>query len=82
MSDANVVRVVLGLVVAIVLILLLVTRTKVHVFLAMIIGALSAGLVAGLPPAQVLSAITSGFGGTLGSIGIIIGFGVMMGAIF
>lgn len=82
MPDANVLRVIIGLVVAIVLILLLVTKTKVHVFLAMIIGALAAGIVAGLPPANVLNAITSGFGGTLGSIGIIIGFGVMMGAIF
>lgn len=82
MTDANVLRVVIGLVVAIGLILYLVTRTKVHVFPSMIIGALIAGLVAGLPPADVLSAIQSGFGGTLGSIGIIIGFGVMMGAIF
>ena len=30
----------------------------------------------------IINSITSGFGGTLGSIGIIIGFGVMMGQIF
>jgi GntP family gluconate:H+ symporter len=30
----------------------------------------------------IVNSITSGFGGTLGSIGIIIGFGVMMGQIF
>ncbi len=82
MGDVNVIRVVIGLVVAIGLILYMVTRTKIHVFPAMIIGALAAGLVAGLPSAEVLGAIKSGFGGTLGSIGIIIGFGVMMGAIF
>ena len=82
MGDVNVVRVVIGLAVAIVLILYFVTRTKIHVFPAMIIGALAAGLLAGLPPADVLNSIKSGFGGTLGSIGIIIGFGVMMGAIF
>lgn len=82
MADVNVVRVVIGLVVAIGLILYLVTRTKIHVFPSMIIGALAAGLLAGLPPADVLNSIKSGFGGTLGSIGIIIGFGVMMGALF
>jgi gluconate:H+ symporter, GntP family len=82
MADVQVIRVVIGLTIAIGLILFLVTRTKVHVFPSMIIGALAAGLVSGLPSAQVLSAIQSGFGGTLGSIGIIIGFGVMMGAIF
>jgi GntP family gluconate:H+ symporter len=82
MTDANVVRVVVGLAVSIGVILLLVTRTKVHVFPSMIIGALIAGIVAGLPPTEVLNAISSGFGGTLGSIGIIIGFGVMMGTLF
>ena len=30
----------------------------------------------------IINSITTGFGGTLGSIGIIIGFGVMMGQIF
>ena len=82
MGDVNVVRVIIGLIIAIGVILYLVTRTKVHVFPAMIIGAVAAGLIAGLPSATVLDSIKSGFGGTLGSIGIIIGFGVMMGAIF
>ncbi len=82
MGDIDVIRVVIGMVIAIVFILYLVTRTKVHVFPAMIIGALVAGLISGLPSADVLNAIKSGFGGTLSSIGIIIGFGVMMGAIF
>jgi GntP family gluconate:H+ symporter len=82
MNDVNVIRVIIGLVVAIGLILYFVTRTKIQVFLAMIVGSVAAGLIAGLPAAQVLAAIKSGFGGTLGSIGIIIGFGVMMGAIF
>ncbi len=82
MSDVNVIRVIIGLAVAIAMILYFVTKTKIHVFLAMIIGSVAAGLISGLPPANVLAAIKDGFGSTLGSIGIIIGFGVMMGAIF
>ncbi|PKL14422.1 MAG: gluconate permease [Spirochaetae bacterium HGW-Spirochaetae-8] len=82
MSDVSVVRVIIGLVVAIGLILYFVTRTKIQVFLAMIIGSVIAGLISGLPAAEVINAIKSGFGSTIGSIGIIIGFGVMMGAIF
>jgi len=82
MGDVNVLRVIIGLAVAIIVILFFVTRTKIHVFPAMIIGAIAAGLIAGLAPTDVLNAVKSGFGGTLGSIGIIIGFGVMMGAIF
>ena len=48
----------------------------------MIIAAVVIGLVGGMPAADVPKSIISGFGGTLGSIGIIIGFGVMMGQIF
>ena len=82
MTDVNVMRVIIGLVVAIGFILFMVMKTKVHVFPAMIIGAIVAGLVAGLPSVDVVNTVKSGFGGTIGSIGIIIGFGVMMGAIF
>ena len=82
MTDVNVARVVIGLVVAMAIIIVTVTKTKIHVFPAMLIGAVAAGLVAGMPSADVMSNIISGFGGTIGSIGIIIGFGVMMGAIF
>ena len=82
MGDVSVVRVVIGLAVAIGMIFWFVTKTKIHVFLAMIMGSVFAGLIAGLAPSAVMTAIKNGFGGALGSIGIIIGFGVMMGAIF
>jgi len=48
----------------------------------LIIAAAVTGLVGGMPSNDVLSSISKGFGNTLGSIGIIIGFGVMMGEIF
>lgn len=81
-----------GLLVAIALLIFLVLKTKVHAFLALIIAAVVAGVVGGMPMQDlllddgktlgVINAIKTGFGGTLGSIGIIIGFGVMMGQIF
>ena len=82
MADVNVVRVIIGLAVAIVAILIFVTRTKVHVFPAMIISCFLAGLIGGLPSEAVIDSVKKGFGGTVGGIGIIIGFGVMMGSIF
>ncbi|MHC1691452.1 MAG: GntP family permease [Sphaerochaetaceae bacterium] len=82
MEDVSVIRALIGLAVAIGLIFYFVTRTKIHVFLAMIIGSVLAGLIIGLPTNAIITAIKNGFGGTLGSIGIIIGFGVMMGSIF
>lgn len=81
-TDVNIVRVIIGLVVSIGIIFYLSSKTKVHVFVAMIFGSVLAGLVIGLPVNKITASIKAGFGGTLGSIGIIIGLGVMMGAIF
>jgi gluconate transporter len=51
------------------------------VLIAMLIAACIAGLIGGLSVDETMSAISKGFGGTLGGIGIVIGLGVMMGAI-
>lgn len=68
-----------GLVLAVALLLLLVLRTKIHAVLALVAAAAVAGLVGGMAPDQVVASITSGFGSTLSTIGLVIGFGVMMG---
>ena len=73
---------IIGLLVAIALLIVLILKTKVPPFLALIIAAVTVGLIGGMDPNAIPGSITSGFGGTLGSIGIIIGFGVMMGQIF
>lgn len=72
----------IGLFIGLVILILLILKTKIHVFLALIISACIIGLIGGMPANDVVTAITDGFGGTLGSIGIIIGFGVMMGQVF
>ncbi|MFC4355540.1 GntP family permease [Chryseomicrobium palamuruense] len=71
----------LGLVLGVTVLILLVLKTKIHAFLALIIAASITGLVGGMAPLAVADAISLGFGNTLASIGIIIGFGVMMGRI-
>jgi gluconate:H+ symporter, GntP family len=72
---------VFGLVVAVCVLIFLVLRTKVHPLIAMICAACIAGVVAGMSVESTLNAITKGFGATLGTIGIVIGLGVMMGRI-
>src|SRR5687768_5336 len=47
----------------------------------MIIAACIAGISGGMSTSETVDAITRGFGSTLGSIGIVIGLGVMMGRI-
>lgn len=72
---------IIGLIIGVVLLISLVLKTKIHAFLALVIAASVAGIVGGLGPLEVSNTISQGFGSTLGSIGIVIGFGVMMGAI-
>lgn len=75
-------QMIVALIIGIVLLILLILKTKVHTFLALILAATVIGLLGGMVPGEIPTAIINGFGGTLGSIGIIIGFGVMMGQIF
>lgn len=85
-------RMLIGLAIGIAVLIFLVLKTKVQAFLALIICTVIVGVVGGMPLVNItledgktfgiVNSITSGFGGTLGSIGIIIGFGVMMGQIF
>lgn len=70
-----------GLVIAVFVLVLLVLRTRVHPLIAMIAAASIAGLTGGMSLSETLDSVTSGFGATLSSIGIVIGLGVMMGRI-
>src|SRR5699024_3350417 len=53
----------------------------IHVFLALLIAAVMTGIIGGMSPEDTIGTISSGFGSTLASIGIIIGLGIMMGKI-
>jgi gluconate:H+ symporter, GntP family len=78
--DAN--QMLIGLVVGVIVLIVLVTMTKVPAFVAIILAAMLVALVGGVPGGTIPGMISGGFGGTLGTIGIIIGFGVIMGQIF
>ncbi|WP_297280906.1 GntP family permease [uncultured Anaerococcus sp.] len=75
-------RIIIALIVGLILLIGLIMKTKIHTFLALIITALFIGIAGGMEWEDAIESVTGGFGGTLGSIGIIIGFGVMMGQVF
>lgn len=72
---------VFALIVGIALLIFLVVKSKIQAFPALIISAIVIGLLSGLAPLDTLKAVTSGFGNTLTSIGIVIGLGCIMGQI-
>lgn len=90
------IRMMLGLVIGIAVMIFLVSKTKVHTFIALLTACVISGIIGGMPLVNtttvlsdgttqtvtgIVTAIKDGFGNTLKSTGIIIGLGVMMGGI-
>ena len=71
---------ILFLILAVVVIILLTTRLRIHPFLALFIVSIGYGLSVGMPYSKIILSINDGFGSTLGKIGIIIFLGVIIGA--
>ncbi len=72
---------VLILLVLVAFIVLATTWLKLHPFLALLLAALLAGFAYGLPSADILKTVATGFGGILGYIGIVIVLGTIIGVI-
>jgi GntP family gluconate:H+ symporter len=64
---------------AIALIVVLITKLKLHPFLALILGSLVLGLTAGMPGDKLIKSFSSGVGSTVASVGVLIALGAMLG---
>lgn len=64
---------------AVALLLFLIIKVKLHAFIALVLVSLLTALAAGIPVADVPSALSFGFSNTLGSVALLVGFGVMIG---
>ena len=64
---------------AVVLLIVLIGRFKLHPFVVLISVSLGLGLVAGMPLGTVVKAFQDGVGGVLGFIAIVVGLGTMLG---
>lgn len=69
----------LDAVVTIIGLIVLITKFKVHPFIALIIAAGFLGLTSGMPVDKIIKAFQDGFGGVLGFVGIILALGTMLG---
>jgi GntP family gluconate:H+ symporter len=65
--------------VALGLILLAIVKYDIHPFLALFVGAIIYGLMMGMPTDLIIKSISEGFGGVMGSVGLLILLGVIMG---
>ncbi|WML24644.1 gluconate:H+ symporter [Neobacillus sp. OS1-33] len=61
------------------LLLLLMVVFKVNAFISLVIVGLLVGVMEGMTPIEAMTSVTSGLGGTLGNLVLVIGFGGMLG---
>lgn len=67
------------LLLAIAFIVISTTKLKLHPFLALVIAAIGFGLLSGVPLSSIIESVNKGFGNTVGSIGIVIVVGCIIG---
>ncbi|MDT0389911.1 gluconate:H+ symporter [Streptomyces sp. DSM 41921] len=60
-------------------IVLLITKFKLHAFLALTIGSLALGAIAGAPLDKVLTSFSTGLGSTVAGVGVLIALGAILG---
>lgn len=65
--------------IAIIGLILLITKFRVHPFIALTLAAGFLGLTSGMPVDKVMKSFQDGFGGVLGFVGIVLGLGTMLG---
>lgn len=67
------------LILAVAFIVVSTTKFKLHPFLALIFAAIGFGLLSGMPFAEIVNSVNSGFGGIVGHIGLVIVIGCIIG---
>ena len=73
-------EILIALIVIVVLMVIAASRYNFHPFLSLLLAGIAMGFVGGLNETEVTNTLMSGFGKTLGSIGIIIAFGTIIGS--
>ncbi len=81
LTDAGNTQLVVAVLLGIAAVVLLITVVKLHPFLGLILGAAVMGATAGMAPLDVVETFTAGFGSTVGSVGLLIALGAMVGKI-
>lgn len=77
----NPTRLGIAAVVGLAILLVLIIKFKIHAMISILIGAITIGIAAGMPFADIVSAVNDGISNTLKGIALLVGLGSMFGAI-
>jgi GntP family gluconate:H+ symporter len=72
-------RLILYALIAVVALIFLIARAKLHPFIALVVVSLLMGIAAGMQPVAAVKAFQDGVGVTLGFIAVVVGLGTMLG---
>lgn len=64
---------------AVLVLLFLIIKVKLHAFLALILVSLLVAIAAQVPVGNITTVLTDGFGSTLASVALLVGLGAMLG---
>ncbi|WP_297008670.1 GntP family permease [uncultured Corynebacterium sp.] len=79
LTSASDSRLIISAVVGIALIIVLIVWAKVHPFLSLMLGSAVLAVVAGIPLVETFTSFSSGFGKTVGDVGVLIALGAIVG---
>ena len=74
-------RLVIAAVVGLIILLVLIIKFKIQAMVSILVGAISIGLLAGMPLSDIIDSVNQGIGNTLKGIALLVGLGSMFGAI-
>jgi GntP family gluconate:H+ symporter/Gnt-I system low-affinity gluconate transporter len=74
-------RLIIAAVAGLILLLVLIIRFRWQAMIAILVGAITIGLAAGIPFEQIVASVNDGMGNTLKGIALLVGLGSMFGAI-
>lgn len=80
-AELNPTRLVIAAIIGLVILLVLIIKFKIQAMISILIGAISIGLLAGMPAGDIITAVNDGIGNTLKGIALLVGLGSMFGAI-
>ncbi len=63
------------------ILLILILRFKIQAFISLLIASITVGIIAGMPPKEIITTMQQGMGGTLGFVALVVGLGAIFGAI-
>ena len=74
-------QLIIAVFIGIVVLLTLILRFKIQAFISLLIASIIVGIIAGMPPSDIITTMKDGMGNTLGFVAVVVGLGAMFGAI-